>query len=639
MSIEVGSVDLLNIVETSMRSLRKSSAKFWIAITVLSAFVLLGIVAWVVQIRVGMGVAGYTDRSFWAVYIANVVTFIGFSYGGAVVSAVLLLTGANWRGPLVRMAEGMALVTVVIGAAYIIPHLGRPERVLNMITHGNPHSPVFWDMIAITTYTIATVIFFLLPLIPDVAILNEANFRELSKSKRWFYNFLSKGWVGSIKQRETLHKALLAMAILIIPLAVSVHSVLSWAFSLVSRPGWHESIWAPYFVIAALYSGTALVIIVIAVFRKGYHLENYIGPRHFVRLGFILATLGAVYAYLAFADILPSAYVGGDDASNIIYAMLVGRMAVWFWLFVMTGTILPLVLIAFRRTRTISGIVIASVSVIIAMWIKRMLMVVEGSGYDRLTMSFGDLFHFTWVSISTTLAGVAAVPLLLMLLFHFVPIFSIYEMHELGSERFQSSDRESVKRYPLRFIKELSFRKVRKGAVATMLVVLAIAAFSIAQADRSYAVPTAANSQVVLTVFANGPALSVAASVTSDGKALAEVPVDFFISTPMFAEGNNRILFAKGKTDSTGVAHVNYLAAENGVVILDAEYYFDVEVSPAVGHASTTISGAVTPYVATPALVLAEPGHVLVNSLFVIVFLVFVIMIRQVVRVRRSLRV
>ena len=123
------------------------------------------------QLRQGMGVAGYTDSSFWAIYIADVVAFIGVSYGGAVVSAILLLTGASWRAPLVRLSEGMALVTVVVGAAFIFPHLGRPERFFGMVTHANVASPVFWDMIAIITYTFATFVFFLLPLVPDTATL------------------------------------------------------------------------------------------------------------------------------------------------------------------------------------------------------------------------------------------------------------------------------------------------------------------------------------------------------------------------------------------------------------------------------------------------------------------------------------
>jgi Ni/Fe-hydrogenase subunit HybB-like protein len=121
---------------------------------------------------------------------------------------------------------------------------------------------------------------------------------------------------------------------------VSVHSVLSWAFALVSRPGWHESIWAPYFVIAALYSGVALAILVIAGFRKGYRLEAHIHTQHFVRLGYIMVALGAIYAYLTFADMLPSAYVGEKGPVAIIYGMLMGKVALEFWFFLVTGTII-----------------------------------------------------------------------------------------------------------------------------------------------------------------------------------------------------------------------------------------------------------------------------------------------------------
>lgn len=154
-----------------LRTFRAPSRAFRIATVVLAALVLLAVVAWIVQLRDGMGVAGYTDRSFWAIYIADVVAFIGVSYGGAVVSAILMLAGASWRAPLVRIAEGVALVTVIVGAAYIIPHLGRPDRLIGMITHANTSSPVFWDMVAILTYLVATVVFFVLPLIPDTATL------------------------------------------------------------------------------------------------------------------------------------------------------------------------------------------------------------------------------------------------------------------------------------------------------------------------------------------------------------------------------------------------------------------------------------------------------------------------------------
>ncbi len=440
------------VVEAAMRPFHKASKRFWLAVALLTVLVVIAIAAWIYQLRNGMGVAGYTDDSFWAIYIADVVAIIGVSYGGAVVSAILLLTGASWRAPLVRLAEGTALVTVVVGAAFIIPHLGRPDRLLGMVTSPNVASPVFWDMIAILTYTFATFVFFLLPLVPDTATLLASHPDELGRGRRVLYRFVSRGWVGSTHQRKVLHSATIIVAIVIIPLAVSVHSVLAWAFALVSRPGWHESIWAPYFVIAALYSGVALVILVTAGFRRGYHLEAFITKQHFVRLGYIMVALGAVYLYLTFADLLPSAYVGETGPTEIIYGMLVGSVAGWFWLFLVAGTILPVVLIALPWTRNIWGIVTAAILVVIAMWIKRVIMVIETSGYSTLTNAFGDLFNFTWVSITVTLGGVAAIPLLLMLLFRVVPLLSIAEVQEVAEKAagFQSRSSRCPARHRMR---------------------------------------------------------------------------------------------------------------------------------------------------------------------------------------------
>lgn len=621
------------VIDASMRSLRKASLKFWITIAILGTIVAVGIVAWIVQLRNGMGVAGYTDRSFWAVYIANVVTFIGFSYGGAVVSAILLLTGAAWRGPLSRMSEGMALVTVLIGAAFIFPHLGRPSRLLNMITHANPRSPVFWDMVAILTYTFATLIFFLLPLIPDLAILRNAHSDELGRFRRRLYRLISKGWLGSPSQRETLRKASIVMSILIIPLAVSVHSVLSWAFSLVSRPGWHESIWAPYFVIAALYSGVALAILVIAGFRKGYHLEAHINSHHFVRLGYIMATLGAVYAYLTFADLLPSAYVGERGPVAIIYAMLTGKAAAWFWLFIVAGVAVPIILVALPWTRNTWGMVLASVLVVFAMWIKRMLMIVETSGYDRLSMSFGGFFHFTWVSIAVTLAGTAAIPLLLMLLFRAVPLLAIDEMQELSGE--------VVKHEPARDASQRASGGRKASVVAGALLMIGLTSFGIGHAQPAFATHVASPpADVVVTVVVAGPKVDVTATVTSTGQPVAHALVSFYASTPMFAPGDNRITLGQVIADPSGVAKMSYVAAEKGPLTLSADYYFNVEENPASGSTRVEISSVFSPYVAAEKTrPLDANGRALVKILFTTVIAVFIIVIVQALRVRRSLQV
>jgi molybdopterin-containing oxidoreductase family membrane subunit len=509
-----------------------------------------------------------------------------------------------------------------------------------MITHANIASPVFWDMVAILTYTFATFIFFLLPLVPDTATLLHSHPEELGRRRRFLYRFLSRGWVGSTEQRRVLHSAMIIVAIVIIPLAVSVHSVLAWAFSLVSRPGWHESIWAPYFVIAALYSGVALVILVAAGFRRGYRLESFITEKHFVRLGYMMVALGAVYVYLTFADLLPSAYVGEAGPTQIIRGMLLGGVAVWFWLFLIAGTILPIVLIALPWTRNVRGIVVAAVLVVIAMWIKRVTMVIETSSYDRLTNSFGDLFSFTWVSISVTLGGVAAIPLLLMLLFRVVPLLSIAEMEELEDAPKDNEQVTEPAPPP-----STSHARAAGATGAVMLLMVGLGAMGVSKAQPAYAesrptVATAAAQQPVIevTAVADGVNNTLTATVTTAGKPVQGALVNFYESTSMFAPGDNQVPLGAVETDETGTAVVTYVAAVTGPRTISATYLPDINSDLVTGKTSLDVTEAVSLYVPTPPRALAGVGRTLAFSLFGLVIIVLSILIVQVVRVRRVCR-
>lgn len=609
-------------IEAAMRPFKKASVKFWVAIAVLSAIVLLGIVAWVIQLREGMGIAGYTDRSFWAIYIADVVAFIGVSYGGAVVSAILLVTGVSWRAPLARLSEGMAVVTVLIGAALIVPHLGRPDRLMFMFLQPNFKSPVFWDFVAITTYMITSFVFFFVPLIPDMAILVKEHSNELGRRRTSIYQFFSKGWVGSPKQHKVLRGAITILAILIIPLAVSVHSVLSWAFSLVSRPGWHESIWAPYFVIAALYSGVALVVIVTAAFRRGYHLEAFIHERHFVRLGFLMAALGATYLYLTFADILPGAYLGERGVSQVVYDTIAGQFAFSFWLFIIAGGIVPIILVALPWTRNIWGMVIASVLVVIAMWLKRLVMVIETAHYDRLTQSFGDYYHFTWIPIAITLAATAAIPLLLMLLFRVFPILAINEIQEIASEEVEAH--HASKATP----------SVIKASVGALILIAAVSAINISGATPS----VAAAPKLTITAVTSGAEVTLTATVLDGAVPVIDAQIDFYESTKMFKPGTNQIPLGRQKTDLEGVATLTYKSVVNGPKAVSVTYYVDPEGAPAIAATQINVTGAVSPYREREPKVLAGAGEVLVNVLFTVVFIAFALVIAQVIRVRKVIQ-
>ncbi|MHB8435208.1 MAG: NrfD/PsrC family molybdoenzyme membrane anchor subunit [Acidimicrobiales bacterium] len=431
----------------AMRPVLERPRWWWPTVGVLAAIVVLGLVAWVVQLAGGLGAAGYNNKAFWAVYEADLVAFIGVSYGGAVVSAIQRHTNAAWRAPLTRIAEATALVTLPVGMLFIIPHLGSPWSVWELVwpPYWNVSSPILWDFFAVSTYLLATAVFFYLPMIPDSAIsrglLGPEHTGLHARACRRMYKAFSGQWVGGDRQRRLLHGAMGLMAIMIIPLAVSVHSVLSFAFASSSRAGYAETIFPVYFVVAALYSGVGLVVLAAAAMRRLWHLEAFIHPRHFVRLGFLLVAFGAAYLYLTFTEYLVDGYAGTSDAAAWVRQILIGRYWIPFWIYFVAAGLVPLLIMANRRTRTTKGVVAASGFVVAAMWVKRLVIVIPPAteplvhtpvtASSLLSGNWGT-YHFTWVPISITLAATAAIPLLLLILFRFVPVLAIAEMEELA---------------------------------------------------------------------------------------------------------------------------------------------------------------------------------------------------------------
>jgi Ni/Fe-hydrogenase subunit HybB-like protein len=636
--------------EAALRPFGRPSRLWWLTIVTLALVVGAGIAAWVVQLRSGMGAAGYTDKAFWAIYIADVVTFIGVSYGGAVVSAILRLTGATWRAPLTRLAEGTAVVTVLIGAALIIPHIGNPILLWELVTRPNLSAPVFWDFVAVMTYIFGSVVFFALPLVPDMAILGREHGPQLGRRRASLYATISRGWVGAPRQRAVLAGALGLVSIMIIPLAVSVHSVLAWAFATTSRPWWHESIWAPQFVVAALYSGVALVILVVAGFRRGYHLEGLIKGRHFVRLGFILATLSATYIYLTFADLLPGAYVADRGTAAVFSELLVGRLAIWFWLFAVVGGVLPLLLVALPWTRNVTGMVVAAILVVPMMWLKRILMVVGPGTYDTVTGAFGR-YHFTWVPVAITLAATAAIPLLLMLLFRIVPLLSIDEIEEIHATNDIDEMEKNLLAHPLAAPREpvkhdetlvgatgTSHRVV--GATGALLLLALLGMFGVGAASSAGAATPPTPPTITLTGVEGGGLVQLTATLTGPlGGPLGDTPVAFNLSTTQFGSPARLVPLGSAKTDTTGIAHLIYHPKVVGQQSFVATYAATAEAKPVTSEATVNVTVAKSVYHPAAAKPLASVGNVLVIALFAIVAAVWLTLATQVWRVRRVCRV
>ena len=641
--------------EASLRPFGKPSRLWWATISALSLVVLTGIAAWVVQLQGGMGVAGYSDQAFWAIYIADVVTFIGVSYGGAVVSAILRLTGATWRAPLTRLAEGTAVVTVLIGAALIIPHIGNPVRLWELVVRPNLAAPVFWDFVAVTTYTLGSIVFFALPLVPDMAVLHEGHAGRLGSARARLYASVSRGWVGAPRQRRVLAGALGLVSIMIIPLAVSVHSVLAWAFASTSRPWWHESIWAPQFVVAALYSGVALVILVVAGFRRGYHLEGLISERHFVRLGFILATFSATYIYLTFADLLPGAYVADRGTAAVFTELLVGRLALWFWMFAIVGGLLPLLLVALPATRNVGGMVAAAILVVPMMWLKRILMVVGPSTYDTVTGVFGR-YHFTWVPVAITLAATAAIPLLLMLLFRVVPLLSIDEIEEIDeAEKNHQREQTPAAQPPAEpqapdqagtLVGASGTSHRVAGATGVLALIALLGILGVGAANPAQAASPPRPPGITLTGVEAGGMVQLTARLTkTGGQPQANTAVAFSFPTIEFGTPARLVPLGSATTDKTGTARLTlggdadhlYQPTATGPQEFDATYAA-AGAKPLTSATTVAVTVARSAYHPAPAKPLASVGNILVVVLFAIVAAIWATLATQVVRVRRVCR-
>jgi len=213
----------------------------------------------------------------------------------------------------------------------------------------------------------------------------------------------------------------------------AVPSVLAWLFGVTVRPGWNSTIFAPYFVLGAMFSGVGAVILVLAAFRKAYHLEAYITPKHFTYLAYILVVLASGYLYFMVSEYLTEGYKMHEGTGKLLELLMLGRLAPFFWLFIFGGLLAPIALIAVPYTRTIPGITLAALAVVLGMWLKRFLIVVPGLAEPLLPSSL-TIYYPSWVEVAITVGAAAAIPLMLMVFFRFFPVLSIYEMEEAELE-------------------------------------------------------------------------------------------------------------------------------------------------------------------------------------------------------------
>jgi molybdopterin-containing oxidoreductase family membrane subunit len=402
---------------------------FWLTVIPLSAIFLWSFFAFGWQYYWGLGDTGMGHPVSWAFYLINFVFFIGISHAGTLISAILRITHAGWRTPITRAAEVVTVFALAAGPTNILFDLGRSIRFYWVAIYAQFKSPLLWDFSCITIYFFTCVLFLYVLMIPDIALL-----RDRFPRRRGFYKLLSLGWTGTERQERILKKASTFLCIAVIPIAVSVHTVVSWVFGMQMKPMWHSTIFGPYFVAGAIYSGIAAIILVAAILRKVYHLEEYLKPIHFNNLGLLLLTMTLLWFYFTLAEYLTTAY-GGDTAElAVFWTKFTGKYSPLFWAMVLLCFVLPFPILAFKRTRTILGTSIASVSILIGMWLERFLIIIPTYSEPMLPYPRGSYMP-SWVELSLMAGLCAGFVLALMLFSKFFPVISIWEMEKEGKNK------------------------------------------------------------------------------------------------------------------------------------------------------------------------------------------------------------
>ena len=422
------------ILGESAPTIENFTWKDWLWTIGLLVVILVGIYGLYLQIVKGHGITGMRDNVVWGLYIANFVFFIGLSYAGAIISGMLHLLKIGWRKPIIRIAKLTTVIGAIIGPLYIFLCIGRLDRVHYVFFYPRLQSPITWEVIAIITYLVAAFIFLYLAVIRDFSLLSTQNLNFSDRRKK-IYKWLSLGYKNTPEQKKLLELSLNIMALVIIPTAIVVHSVQSWMFGMTLRPGWHSTIFGPYFVLAAIYSGTGAMIVVMYFFRRIYNLHDYITKRHFVYMGYILIVLGAGFGYFTFSEYLTDWY-----SSEKWSAALIDKLFDWqqygglFFFANVVGTLLPIVVIAIPKLRTIESITVVSAIMVLAMWVKRYLIVVPT--LETTLISIQDTrpeyvsYTATWVEWALTFAGIAAFILMFKLASKFVPIIPVWGTSE-----------------------------------------------------------------------------------------------------------------------------------------------------------------------------------------------------------------
>ncbi len=433
MEAENNKLGYTDIHEDVVRSIVVTGPKYYAALATAGGLALLCFFfPWFYQLYYGIGAAGMNHPGVWGTYLASFIFWIGLSHSGTLLSCVLHLTNSSWRKAMYRSAEAMTLFSLVVAATYVFVHVGRPWFAHWTFPYPNQwelwpnfRSPLLFDVMAIATYLTGSTIFIYMGSIPDFAAVRD-------RTVGWrntMYSLLSLGWRGTDTEWHRLHWAYTFLAVLIIPLAVSVHSIVSWDFAMSIVPGLHQTIFAPYFVVGAIYSGTAGIVTVMFVLRKYMGFEQYITKLHFDNLGKLLLVLSLLWTYINAIELFTGWYSGTSDEYEQLSFKLFGFYAPLYWEMIVFCAVAPLLMISKRFRTSFVPMLILSIAINIGMYTERFLIVATSLPRQYLPDAWG-FYSPSLVELSIMVGSFAVFTTLFLVFVKIFPSVSMYEVKE-----------------------------------------------------------------------------------------------------------------------------------------------------------------------------------------------------------------
>lgn len=411
---------------------RPKPPRWWtvtFSISLALTVVLLAMLAYL--FTVGVGVWGLNVPVAWGFDITNFVFWVGIGHAGTLISAILFLFRQKWRTSINRFAEGMTIFAVICAGIFPAIHTGRPWFDYWLFPYPNQmqmwpnfRSPLMWDVFAVSTYFTVSLMFWYVGMIPDLATLRD---RAKTRLRQIVYGILALGWRGSALHWHRYERVYLLLAALATPLVLSVHSVVSFDFAVSQLPGWHATIFPPYFVAGAIFSGFAMVLTLLIPIRKAFHLEELVTTRHLDNMAKILLATSLMVGYAYGIEFFTAWYSGNHFEAFTFYNRALGPYAWAYWIMVFCNVVVPQIF-WFKKARTTPWILlVGSLLVNVGMWFERFVIVVTTLSRDFLPGNWG-IYKPTWVEL-LTLAGSFGLFLTLFLLFlRFLPMVAMAEV-------------------------------------------------------------------------------------------------------------------------------------------------------------------------------------------------------------------